>query len=215
MQPSVVGQGSISAVARTSPAVQGPSRCFPSWRVILREPFLAGTWRTVAYPFLALPVGLFCVPVALLGGPAARVQLALLRKVLGVEVEARERIGVLAPVHAVAAVPLHLVAAVVVFYFWFVVATNLGYPLRPDNDFASSWGGPTLAGAWTVHAAGGGVAFLLAPWVGKGFAALQVRLAKGFLGREGRGAGRAFALAVGVAALCALLSVPIIHQLNF
>ncbi|MEU8886420.1 hypothetical protein [Streptomyces sp. NPDC048442] len=188
-------------------------RRFPSWRVILREPFRAGTWRRVAYLVLALPVGLFCIPLALAGGPVGRIQLALAKRVLGEEFEVRERAGVLGGVHAVVSAPLNLVAAVVVFYCWFVVAINVGFPLRIDNDPTQSWGGPTLAGAWAVHALGGGVTFLfLAPWIAKGFTALQLRLARGFLGRDRGGLKPAALTAVAVVVICGLLSVPIIHQ---
>ncbi|MFF0742458.1 sensor domain-containing protein [Streptomyces sp. NPDC004111] len=192
------------------------SRRFPGPRAVLREPFRARTWRRVAYLLLALPLALLCVPLALVGGPVGRIQFWLMRRVLGVEpgTVARESGGVLGVAHALVALPLALVSAVVVLYFWFVVVINLGYPLRPDNDPTGSWGGPTMAGAWAVHAVGGGVTFLLlTPWVAKGFSALQVRLATGLLGRSRAGLGRTVALALGVAALCGLLSVPIIHQL--
>ncbi|MFI0979246.1 hypothetical protein ACH4SP_19875 [Streptomyces sp. NPDC021093] len=198
----------------TPAAGQGRSRRFPSWRVILREPFRAETWRRVAYLLLALPVGVLCVPVALVGGPAGKIQLALLRRVLGTGIEGRERSRALGAVHAVVSAPLNLVALVVVLYCWFVVAINLGFPLRVD-DPTTSWGGPTMAGAWAVHAVGGGVTFLfLTPWIAKGFGALQVRLAQGFLGRDRSGLRTAAGLAVAVVAVCGLLSVPVIHQME-
>jgi hypothetical protein len=59
-------------------------------------------------------------------------------------------------------VVLGSVAALVVGYAWLIVPVNLGYPLRPDtDDLSNAWGGPTMAGAWAVHAAGG----LLFVWV--------------------------------------------------
>jgi hypothetical protein len=201
----------------TSFAVRpGAARRFPGWRAVLREPFRAETWRRVAYLFLALPVGLLCLPLALLGGPVGRVQFWLARRVLGVDPGAgpRGRAGLPGVVHAVVGVPLALVSATVVLYGWFIVVLNFGFPLRVDNDPAHSWGGPTMAGAWAVHAIAGGVTFLLlTPWLAKGFCALQVRLAAGLLGHDRTGLGRTVALALGVAALCGLMSVPIIHQL--
>ncbi|MFD3514463.1 sensor domain-containing protein [Streptomyces sp. NPDC058657] len=192
-----------------------PHRRFPGWRSVLREPFRSATWRRVAHLLLALPLALLCLPVAFLGGPVGRMQFWLVRRVLRADpgTEIRERAGPLGVVHALAVAPLALVSVVVVGYGWSLVALNLGYPLRVDNDFARSWGGPTLAGAWAVHAAGGVVFLLLMPWVVKGLSALHVRLATGLLGRERAGLGRSVALALGVAALCGLLSVPVIHQL--
>ncbi|WP_274558201.1 sensor domain-containing protein [Streptomyces spiramyceticus] len=190
--------------------------------VILREPFRARTWRRTAYVVLALPVGLLCIPIALVGGPAARIQRGLARRLLGVEVGEAGAGGVGAPgmrgralalAHAVISAPLNLVAVTVTLYFWMVVAINLGFPLRPDNDPAQSWDGPTMAGAWAVHAGGGGLTFLfLTPWVVKGFTGLQVRLASGFLGADRSGLLRTTGIAAGVALVCALLSVPVIHQ---
>ncbi|MEV0096677.1 hypothetical protein [Streptomyces sp. NPDC050738] len=183
-------------------------------RTILREPFRAQTWRRLAYIVLALPGGLLCVPLALVGGPAGRIQRALARRLLGVQVDAPPRTGPLALAHAVISTPLNLIAATVTCYFWTVVVINIGYPLRPDSDPSGAWGGPTMAGAWALHAAGGGVGFLLlTPWVMKGFAALQTRLVKDFLGRDRTGLVRTAAIALAVAAACALLSIPVIHQL--
>ncbi|MFJ5726377.1 hypothetical protein [Streptomyces sp. NPDC093149] len=156
------------------------------------------------------------MPLALVGGPAARIQRGLARRLLGVGLpeSASPRGGPLTFVHAVLTLPVNLTAVVVSGYFWLVVAINIGYPLRPDNDYSTSWGGPTLAGAWAVHAIGGGVTFLLlTPWVIRGFTALQARLVQGFLGSSAAGRGRAVALALGVAAVCAVLSIPVIHQL--
>lgn len=55
---------------------------------------------------------------------------------------------------------------------------NLAYPLSnpAPADHATAWGGPTLAGAWAVHA---GPALALVPvWLGvlRGLGALHVRL---------------------------------------
>ncbi|MFJ2741089.1 sensor domain-containing protein [Streptomyces sp. NPDC087440] len=193
-------------------AVEG--RRIPGWREILREPFRRETWRRALYLVLAVPVSVLCVPLALVGGPVGRVQRTLRERVLGERFEVRERGGAVGVVYALAAVPLSLVAFVVTAYCWFVVVINLGYPLRPGGDPTNAWGGPTMAGAWAVHGIAGGVGFLLlTPWIAKGFTALQTRLADGLLGRDGRGRGRALGLAVGVVAVCGLLSVPIIHQL--
>ncbi|WP_030906537.1 hypothetical protein [Streptomyces sp. NRRL F-5126] len=196
---------------------------------VLREPFRAMTWRRLAYIVLALPVGLLCVLIALVGGPAGRVQRGLARSLLGDEtpapVQGRARTA-LAFVHAVLSTPVNLAAIAVCGYFWTIVLINLGYPLRSDTtaeSLAHAWGGPSLAGAWAVHAVGGGLTFLfLTPWVMRGFNALQAALIRAFLSDPASGGapasggltrGRAVALALGVCAACAALSVPVIHQL--
>ncbi|MFF4185503.1 hypothetical protein ACFYZ9_20140 [Streptomyces sp. NPDC001691] len=185
-----------------------------SWKGILREPFRARTWLRLAHLLLALPIGILCVPIALVGGPAGRIQRGLARTLLGLEVVPPSRTGPSALAHAVISLPLNLVALTVSGYFWTVVVMNLAYPLRPDSDPSQAWGGPTMAGAWAVHGIGGGVTFLLlTPWVMKGFTLLQARLIKGFLGADRTGLFRATWPALLVTAVCALLSVPVIHQL--
>ncbi|MEV8564617.1 hypothetical protein AB0436_03345 [Streptomyces sp. NPDC051322] len=183
-------------------------------RVILREPFRAGTWRRTAYVLLALPVGLLCVPLALVGGPAGRIQRGLARRLLHLHLGEPPRTGPVALAHAVISSPLNLMAAVTSGYFWTIVVINFGFPLRSDGEPSHSWGGPTMAGAWAVHAGAGGATFLfLTPWVVKGFTALQARLVTGFLGTDRTGLLRNTGIALGVAAVCAVLSAPIIHQL--
>jgi hypothetical protein len=149
------------------------------WQFV-REPFTVRTWRRVAYALLAVPVGLVSVPVGLLGCRAAgRWQRALIRRFLGVAQPGSSR-GVL---HALLALPLNLVVAVVTLYGWSIVPMNLGWPLRA-GDPANAWGGPTLAGAWAFHAVlGGGGFLLLMPWLGRALGALQLRLATALLAR--------------------------------
>ncbi|SFP85084.1 hypothetical protein SAMN05421810_103607 [Amycolatopsis arida] len=69
--------------------------------------------------------------------------------------------GLAAPVTAVARGrrrPLRLLVSVPVFLLsllvWYLVARVATYGLfwNADTDHAESWGGPTLAGAWLVHA---------------------------------------------------------------
>ncbi|MEV0977994.1 hypothetical protein [Streptomyces sp. NPDC049915] len=62
------------------------------WRIV-REPFTAASWRRTAYAVLALPVGLVCVPLALLGAPTGRRQRELLRRLLGADLPAGSRTG--------------------------------------------------------------------------------------------------------------------------
>ncbi|MDJ1137095.1 hypothetical protein [Streptomyces iconiensis] len=184
----------------------------PWWAVALREPFLAATWRRVAYVLLALPVSLICVPLALVGGPAAPVQRALAERLLGVRIEAPSRPGPYAFVHAVLSLPLNAIAALVTVYGWSLIPLNLGWPVRGvvglgDPDPAHDWGGPTFAGAWATHVAGGvGIALLLMPWIGRGLAALQLRLATALLGAGRRGVTGAVGCALAAIAVgCGLV----------
>ncbi|GGN56201.1 hypothetical protein GCM10011579_016980 [Streptomyces albiflavescens] len=160
------------------------------WRVV-REPFMADTWRRVAYALLAFPVGVICVPLALAGAPTARGQRALVRRFLGDPggapgvpgVPGREPPGASRGLaHAVLATPLNLVVLAVTVYGWSLVPMNVGWPLRAGSDYADAWGGPTFAGAWTFHAIVGGLGFLLLmPWLGRGMASVQRRLAAALL----------------------------------
>jgi hypothetical protein len=157
------------------------------WRIV-REPFTAQTWRRVAYALLAFPVGVICVPLALVGAPTARWQRALVRNFLGVPgaqgVPGREPPGSARGLaHAVLAAPLDLVVLAVTVYGWSLVPMNLGWPLRAaGSDYADAWGGPTFAGAWTFHAIVGGLGFLLLmPWLGRVMASVQLRLAAALL----------------------------------
>lgn len=156
------------------------------WRFV-REPFRADTWRRVAYALLAFPVGMMCVPLALVGAPTGRRQRALVRRFLGAEPSGScrgpEHAGYLRSLaHALLATPLNLLVLAVTGYGWSLVPMNLAWPLRAGSDYADAWGGPTFAGAWAFHALVGGVGFLLLmPWLGRAMAAVQLRLAAALL----------------------------------
>jgi hypothetical protein len=66
---------------------------------------------------------------------------------------------------ALLSLPVNAVAFVLAGYVWLIPVVNLGYPLRPDVSTESlrhgTWGGPTLAGAWAVHAVGAVLIFVL------------------------------------------------------
>jgi hypothetical protein len=150
-----------------------------TWRLV-REPFTATTWRRTAYAVLALPVGLACIPLSLLGAPTARWQRGLVRRFLHTEIPGTARTGGLA--HALFSIPLNLITAFITLYGWAIVPMNLGWPLRAGDDYSTAWGGPTFAGAWAFHAVLGGIGFLLLmPWVVRGLTAVQLRVARSFL----------------------------------
>jgi Putative sensor len=170
-----------------SGAIQAPT---PSFRVQWwRLPFSADTWRRTFYILLALPVSLVSLPLALLGDyrAAARLQRGLARKYLALRIHEpalRDTAGrVLA--HAVLSLPLNLVSLALTAYLWLLVAINVAYPLRPGatspDSYQHAWGGPTLAGAWAVHAAAGVVFLFATPWIVKAITWLQGRLTRRLL----------------------------------
>jgi hypothetical protein len=153
----------------------------------LRAPSVADTWRRTGYALVAVPVGLVCVPLALVGGPAGRLQRAVAHSLLRLEVAEPVRTSRRALLHAVLAIPLNLVTFVIIGYGWSLVVLNLAYPMRPligmSAGGADAWGGPGIAGAWALHALTGGLAFLLAmPWIERGLAWTQGRLVRDLLG---------------------------------
>jgi hypothetical protein len=157
----------------------------PAPSPVLRAPFVGETWRRSAYALVALSVGLLSVPLVLAGGPAGRLQARVARLLPGVAVGDASRRRVL--LHGLLGVPLNAAAFAITGYGLLVVVLNLGYPLRPllglSADPADSWGGPTLAGTWAVHAAAGLVALFLMPWIVRGLTGLQARLLRAVLGR--------------------------------
>lgn len=169
-----------------SGAAQGLSRSprVPWWRLA----FSADTWRRIIYLLLALPVGVAAVPLALLGGHrvAAGWQRGLAHRYLppGGERSARHGTAVGAVAHALLSLPLNLASLALVAYCWFGVVVNLAYPLRPGTmqSYRQDWGGPTLAGAWAVHAAGGLGFLLVTPWLVRAATWLQGGLARRLLG---------------------------------
>lgn len=153
----------------------------------VRAPFLGETWRRAAYALIALPLGVLCVPLALVGGPAGRVQRRVARALLRLEVGEPARTGVRALVHAVLTIPLNLLVAVITGYGWSIVLLNIAYPARPLVGLPvggpNAWGGPSPAGIWAFHAVFGGLAaVLLMPWIVRGFTWVQGRLVRALLG---------------------------------
>ena len=121
--------------------------------------------RRAVYALVALPVALSCLALAAVGraGAAARVRLGSLRRFAGVHL-ATPGAGRLVR-HLLLGLPVDAVAFAVAGYLWLLLPMNLLYPLRLavfDESARDSWGGPTLAGAWAVHALGGVAVFVVA-----------------------------------------------------
>jgi hypothetical protein len=149
-------------------------------------PFSAGTWRRTLYALLALPVGVVCVPLSILGGSpaAARLQQGLAGGLLAVRLARprRRRVDGRVIGHALLSLPLNALSWALTVAVWSFALANIAYPLRPDSDdLSNAWGGPSLAGAWAVHGTAGLALLLLAPWVVNGLTALQGRLARRML----------------------------------
>jgi hypothetical protein len=153
-------------------------------------PFSASTWRRTLYVLLALPVGVACLPLSILGGSpvAARMQQGLASRLLGVGLERprRRRLDGRVVGHTLLSLPLNALSWALTVAIWAVAVGNLAHPLRPDSDDLSyAWGGPSLVGAWAVHGAAGLALLLVVPWIVNGVTALQGRLVRTMLGSAG------------------------------
>ncbi len=134
-----------------------------------RSVALLGTGvRRAVYGVVALPLGLWCLALLVAGRvqAAAGLRLRALRRLAGTEPAAAppaDRRRWLT--FSLLALPLDTLAFVVLGYAWLLLPMNLLYPLRLalfDETAADAWGGPTTAGAWAVHAAGGLLVFVVA-----------------------------------------------------
>ena len=138
--------------------------------------------RRALYPILALPVSIAGVALLVVGRPAVAAdwQRSTLRRF------AQASMGPVSIVRSPALVLLGLLLDLVAFavagYLWLLALANVAYPLRPDTTASSlrhAWGGPTLAGAWSVHAIGGVALFAaIGVPVVNALVVLQVRLAR-------------------------------------
>jgi hypothetical protein len=161
-----------------------PVRRAAWWRLALS----ADTWRRTLYALLALPMGVVCVPLSILGGSpaAARLQQRLTRRFLALRLQGPRpaRVDPRVVGHALLSLPLNAVSFALTVAIWTLAVANIAYPLRPDSDdLSNAWGGPTLAGAWAVHGTAGLALLLLAPWIVKAVTTAQGRLAQTMLNR--------------------------------
>ncbi|MET9952957.1 hypothetical protein ABZ135_15580 [Streptomyces sp. NPDC006339] len=136
--------------------------------------------RTAGYAFLALPAGLAAAALVLLGRPARAARLRA--RLTG---GGAAWTGGRALARTVLGLPLDAAAFVLIGYALFNSGRNFAYPLwYLDTDYHQAWGGPTMAGVWSVHALGWLLCLaVLLHWpvrlLAKGQRALDRRLAGG------------------------------------
>ena len=140
-----------------------------------------------AYALVALPVALACLTLTAAGraGAATVARLGSLRRLAGLRVPTSPGAGRLVR-HLVLSLPVDAVACAVAAYVWLLLPMNLLYPLRLaiyGESARDSWGGPSLAGAWAVHAVGGVAVFVVAGLpIAAGLVWIQARIADRTLG---------------------------------
>ncbi|PXX70914.1 hypothetical protein DFR70_101335 [Nocardia tenerifensis] len=135
---------------------------------------LAVWLRATAYALWAPPLAV---------GPVAS-RLRVPRRLLGESIIPRDRLTVRAVWHSVLGGALGVLTWFLAFLAVLAAVRGIFYPLLNDH-YENSWGGPTLAGAWTVHALLG--VGLLPAWLLllAALGVLQVRLTRALLGRAG------------------------------
>src|SRR5215216_4588127 len=121
--------------------------------------------RRALYPLLALPVGVTCLVLILIGREetASSLQRGLISRLLAMPTADPSAGRALA--HSLLSLPVNVASFLLAGYLWLLLPLNLAYPLRLDTTTESlrgAWGGPTLAGAWAVHAFGAVLIFVLA-----------------------------------------------------
>ena len=158
-------------------------------RAVLAQTFGAPMWRSVMYGLLSPPAGIGSLLLTLIGAhqAAARLQRGLADRWLHrfpAPPQGGDRWG--------RVVTQALLTAMLGVLCWLLVALAgpntvrnvLLYPFTDGDEVARAWGGPTLGGAWAVHAA---LALLLLPvalWLLRGLTGLQGRLAARLLGAD-------------------------------
>ncbi|MGP3925273.1 hypothetical protein [Streptomyces sp. 8N616] len=172
--------------------------------------FRSGPWawvrRMTVRGAAGLPLAVAAVPMALVGagGVAARAQRGVISRFgpgpgagRGPEREsgaAREPGAARVIAHSVVVGLPALVSFVAVAlslwgiyagYLYFLrpdASFALGHPFTPDDRFNSSWGGPTLVGAWFIHSCVALAHQILALALIRGLTALQDRATRRLLG---------------------------------
>jgi hypothetical protein len=151
--------------------------------------FGAAMWRAVVYGVLSLPAGVACLLMGLVGAHnrAARLQLGLAERWLHLPPgmpPGGYRWG--------RVITQALLTSVIGLLCWLLVLLAgpnavrnlLLYPITDGGGAARSWGGPTVAGAWAVHAALQLVLLPVELWMIRGLTILQGRLTARLLGAD-------------------------------
>ncbi|MFC4373474.1 hypothetical protein ACFO5K_05120 [Nocardia halotolerans] len=129
--------------------------------------------RSAAFELAALPLAFTRV----------RTRLRTARRLLRVPVGAQNVSLTRCLLHAMISAGVGLLGWFLAMLAVLVLVRGLAYPLVAADGYADSWGGPTLAGAWLVHAVLG---VLIAPALLAVIAVLgrlQLRLTRSVLGR--------------------------------
>ncbi|MET8777306.1 hypothetical protein AB0H49_04565 [Nocardia sp. NPDC050713] len=149
-----------------------------------------------AYAVVALPLA--AAPVA--------VRMRMPRRWLREPIRRRGITPARVVAHSVLSAGVGLLAWFLVFLAAIAVVRGVCYPLVAADDYENSWGGPTLAGAWAVHAALG--VGLLPVWLAvlAGLGALQLRLIRKLFERAGPAWPVPAALVLAVAGVFVFLS---------
>ncbi|MGY0499065.1 hypothetical protein ACWZHB_11270 [Nocardia sp. FBN12] len=157
--------------------------------------------RSAAYELLALPLAFTRV----------RTRLRVPRRLLSEPVGAHKLSPVRCLIQSVLSGGVGLLGWFLAMLSVLVLVRGLAYPLMAADGYENSWGGPTLAGAWAVHAALG---VLIAPVIVvmiAVFGRLQLRLTRTVLG--GDRSWWAIPAAVALAAAGSLFFVAWVHQI--
>ncbi|MGK8522499.1 hypothetical protein ACRS6B_13495 [Nocardia asteroides] len=131
--------------------------------------------RYAAYALRALPLAVRRIPT----------RLRVPRRMLGESVLPQKFSAIRSVSHSVLSGAVGLLAVFLAFLAGIAAFRGICYPLVAGDDLDGAWGGPTMAGAWAVHAALG--VGLLPVWLLllAALGAFQLRLTRALLGRRG------------------------------
>ncbi|MEV6323970.1 hypothetical protein AB0M45_22670 [Nocardia sp. NPDC051787] len=137
--------------------------------------WLRALLQYAGYALWALPLAIRRIPT----------RLRVPRRMLGESVLPHKFSVARSVSHSVLSGAMGLLAWFLAFLAVVAAIRGICYPLIAGDNLEGSWGGPSLAGAWAVHAVLG--VGLLPVWllVSAGLGAFQVRLTRGLLGRNG------------------------------
>src|SRR5215217_4371376 len=145
-------------------------------------------WRSVVYGLLSLPAGIGSLLLTLIGAhQAARLQRGLADGWLHLPLappQGGDRWGRVVTQALLTAMLGVLCLLLVALAGPNTVRNVLLYPITDGDKVARAWGGPTLVGAWAVHAVLALLVLPVALWLLRGLTGLQGRLAARLLGAD-------------------------------